>query len=217
MGLPRVLMTATVFLIGATACAEVVGNRMQGGSSEKGPADTSQADRPACTSPSEDLSFRNQWVGPSFDGLPLTTVIRQCALPTGDFPTRQNLVSYLYGSCNAGKGSEGGCAVPLEVQSWPAEERYKELYEMAPEEHQIERQDTTVNGSPASLFEGGHRLEIFYEDVTVVIFGQGRDHIDRVANALENGPSRLTELEQYGLVFHEKCVDDRHYCEAEPR
>jgi hypothetical protein len=103
------------------------------------------------------------------------------------------------------------------VQSWHPEERYQELYEMGPEELQIRREDTTFNGVPASRFEGGHRLEIFHEDVTVVIFGEGREQVDRVASALVEGPTRLTELEEYGLVFGAKCVDDKHYCEAEPR
>ena len=211
----RHLLVTALFVVGAAGCGEV-GDRPQGGKSESQPASKTEPDRLPCTASSEDLNFRNQWVGPAFEGLELSTVIRDCAPPTEGLPTRVNSVDYLYGSCDPGKGSEGGCAVPLEIQSWPAEVRSNELYEMGPEELQIPRQDTTVNGAAASVFEGGRRLEIFYEDVTVVIFGQGRDHVDRVANALEDGPSRLTDLEQYGLVFPENCVDDPHYCEAQP-
>jgi hypothetical protein len=200
-------------LVLATGCARVADAPSGGPTAQSSPE--SASGHAACTSPSEDLNFRNQWVGASFEGLRLTTVIRYCADTTPDLPTRVNYVSYLYGTCEPGPDS--GCAVPLEVQSWHPKERYEELYEMAPTEHRIEKQDTSVGGVRAAWFEGGHRLEIFHGDVTVAIFGEGRDQIERVATALVDGPSRLTELEEHGLVFDEKCVDDRHYCEAEPR
>ena len=109
--------------------------------------------------------------------------------------------------------AEGGCAVPVEVQVWPAESRNREMYLTGPEEHRLASEDTTVEGVPATWYYG--HLEVYYPDVTVVVFA-ARDRADLFARALVKAPSVLTDLASYGLRFRPGCVDDRHYCEAEP-
>jgi hypothetical protein len=167
-----------------------------------------------CTSPQQDLNFANFWAGTRFDGLKVSGVIRRCDQPLDDEPVRANFVSYLYGDCAA--ADDEGCAPPIEIQTWPAEERNKDLYSSGPEEFQLEGTDVTVRGIPATRYENGRRLEIYYPDVTVVIFGHDPPRIDRFAAVIEEGPVVLTELGRFGITFDERCLRDPNYCAAGP-
>lgn len=61
-----------------------------------------------CTSVNQELNFSNYWLGPSFEGLELTAVLRSCG-----GGGRSNSIDYFYGDCTP---QGGGCAVPLEIQ-----------------------------------------------------------------------------------------------------
>jgi hypothetical protein len=51
------------------------------------------------------VDFRLYWVGRTFDGLPLI-----------DVAVDPQFTSFVYGTCDANAGGEGGCAAPLELQ-----------------------------------------------------------------------------------------------------
>lgn len=176
------------------------------------PAGAGQARRdkgPPCTAPAQALNFTAYWAGPSFDGLPVTAVVRECDRRHRGEPTRANLVSYLYGDC--APGFDRGCAVPIEVQTWPASERYMELYSEGPEELQLPHEHTRWRRFPALRFED--RLEIFASDVTIVVFGEA-SRGDRFASVLVPGPVVLTDLKSHGIEFEAGCVNDPHSCTA---
>ena len=155
-----------------------------------------------CTAPSQPLNFPSYWAGPSFDGLEVSALIRDCGGVQGE--PRSNSVSFLYGDCTP---TGGGCPLPIEIQSWPDEERNKELYRQGPEEFQIAGRDTTVSGVPARSFEGGRRLEIYHPDATAVVFGDDPARVARFAEALHEAPRVLAELSAQGLDFDEDCLD----------
>ena len=161
-----------------------------------------QGEGPPCTAVDERLNFPAYWVGPSFDGLPLTSVLRNCGGP------RVNSVDYVYGTCDA---SRGGCSAPVDIQNWPPELRNRRMYSEGPGLFQIRGTDTFVDGVPAFRV-GGHQLEIYHPKVTVVIFAN-RDRVDRIAAALVEGPKVLIKLARYGFVFNEGCLNG-NYCEG---
>jgi hypothetical protein len=168
-----------------------------------------------CTNVDQGLNFPSYWAGRSFEGLALTAVLRRCDLVRADEYVRANYVSYIYGNCIA--GDDEGCAPPIEVQSWPSVERDKRSLTPTPVESGVPGTDTTVGGVPATKYEDGHRLEIYRADTTVLVFGDDPAQVDRIAAALVRGPSVLTELAQFGIVFDTTCVDNPHYCVGEIR
>lgn len=159
-----------------------------------------------CASSEQPLSFTNYWVGPSFDGLQLSVVIWECAKPFPDEPIRLHGVTYIYENCDP---FDAGCEhVDVQIYSTPAVERNKESLDLVGE-------DTTIGAVPASWYEDGWRLEIYFPDTTLVIHGPGRDRIERFARALRPGPRVLTDLEAFGVHFPEECRRNVRYCTAE--
>lgn len=161
----------------------------------------------ACSSVAAELGYPSYWAGPSFDGLDLETVIRQCGTVAGE-PGYDD-VTFIYGECTP-RG--GGCHPPVEIQSWPAKMRRKEMYGILPGEPHPG--DTTVDGVPAIRYDP-RTLEIYHPDSTVVIFANEPERVGRFAQALMPAPSRLVELAAFGLYFDRDCVDDPGYCQAD--
>ncbi|MGH9033509.1 MAG: hypothetical protein ACRDZV_15400 [Acidimicrobiia bacterium] len=111
--------------------------------------------------------------GPRVDGLPLAAVVRRD--DTADF------VSFVYGDCVA--GDDAGCAPPAEVQVWPACRRSLALYEPAAAGGVVPER-AIVRGVEAGLFDEGTRLELETRRATIVVFGDTRARVLRIANAL---------------------------------
>jgi hypothetical protein len=111
--------------------------------------------------------------GERVDGLPLTAVLRR------EGPS--DFVTFVYGDCAA--GDDAGCAPPVEVQVWPACGRNLHLYESGRAGTPVP-EHTTVRGVPAAFFEDGLRLELQTSRSTVVVFGDSRARVRRVAAAL---------------------------------
>lgn len=138
----------------------------------------------ACTEVDEPANFRLYSLGSSFDGLPLTTVMRTCSVPqpvpgeSDDMPTtwRTNFVSYIYGDCDPPVGEEGGCAPPLDVQVWPACERHAALGGRLPNL-------TRRRGALSSGNGGG--IELYTADATVVVFGRTPSLVERAIDELQ--------------------------------
>ena len=72
--------------------------------------------------------FTRYFLGQDFESLPLTDTSYSCHRPTppSDGIAREDLVSFIYGDCTP--GDEGGCAPPLEIQTWPACDRWYAQY-----------------------------------------------------------------------------------------
>lgn len=119
------------------------------------------------------------WLGEGFEGLPLTQLSERVEPAAPGFsppiPSGVNMVVAIYGTCRPPAGEEGGCAPPLQVQTWPA-------CEVALAD--LERVDArlTVRGVPA--IEGAGRLALATGGVTVTIFGTSRAQARRAAAAL---------------------------------
>ncbi len=136
-----------------------------------------------CTAEDEPTNFSAYHVGREFEGLPLTGHDRRCTqAPPGAPPqARLNLVEYHYGDCEPPRG-EGGCALPLSVQSWPRCERGFSPYSS---------REFTIRGVPARFQGGG--LALLTGDSLVSIFGDDRDRVLRAARALVKAPARPSE------------------------
>lgn len=113
--------------------------------------------------------------GSEVAGLSLVATLRS------DQP-RANWVSFIYGECDAGQ--DGGCAPPAEVQIWPACLRNPAVFVKNLELLRAE-DPIILRGVPAIFYEGGTRLEIQTGRSTVVIFGQSRELVSRIASDLE--------------------------------
>ena len=111
--------------------------------------------------------------GARVDGLSLVAVRRR--EDTADF------VSFVYGDCAA--SDDAGCAPPAEIQVWPACRRNLALYESSGSDG-VAPQRVVVRGVTAGLFDEGTRLELETRGATVVVFGDSRARVLRIANAL---------------------------------
>ena len=128
--------------------------------------------------------FSLYWAGASFEGSPLTAI----TLPRG-------FVTFIYGDCKA--ASDSGCSPPLQVQVWRACERNLSSYALTPAGDPLPHQRVRLRGVPAAFFEGGARLELYTGDVSVVLFGEGRNQLRRAAEALRGanvGVGRAADL-----------------------
>jgi hypothetical protein len=185
------VVAGSVVLVGAT-----------GGGEPNGPAKpdivAAQGDRPAqatagelpCTPPGEGANFGLYSLGPSHQGLPLTTIIRRCDYPSPN--GRANYVSYIYGDCDPApvpgeKYVDGGCAPPLEVQVWPACERSVADYDF-PAPELAERR-----GVPSAAF--ADRVELYTGASTVVVFAASQEAAEQAAGAVEAAPPDVSALE----------------------
>jgi hypothetical protein len=111
--------------------------------------------------------------GDRVDGLQLVAVLRRN--DTADF------VSFVYGDCAA--RDDAGCAPPGEVQVWPACRRNLSLYD-SPRPGTPVPERSVVRGVPAAFLDDGERLELQTGRSTVVVFGDSRARVLRMAAAL---------------------------------
>jgi hypothetical protein len=136
----------------------------------------------ACTAADQLPNFDRFWLGASFEGLPLTDILRRCDVPYPGEPIRANFVSYLYGDCTA--DTDIGCNLPLEVQTWPLCERDPSMYQDEPGVP-AELDWTTIQGTRAVIFDEGFHVELYTAASTVVIFGQYYEQVLRAAEAVQ--------------------------------
>ncbi len=125
-----------------------------------------------CTAPREPVNFETFSVGPSIEGLALTHAERRCG--GGPVATRVNYVSYIYGDCEISDGATG-CQPPLEIQTWPACQRFLAKYSFRgrPLPHRF-----LPGPSGAKVVEFNFafdkRIEVYTGSATVVIFATDR-------------------------------------------
>lgn len=125
-----------------------------------------------CTGPKEPVNFETFSPGPSVAGLPLTVTVRRC--DGGPIAERANYVSYIYGGCEIVEGATG-CQPPLEVQTWPACQRFPAKYSFRGKP--LPRRNLAKNGGADVVefdFALDNRIEVYTKSVTIVIFAVDR-------------------------------------------
>lgn len=131
------------------------------------------------------------YAGESANGHPLTAVSHD---PLGSMRKNQFSVGFLYGSCEASGGFDGGgCSLPVSISNEPACSRNLAMYGQGfggPVPHPEQ-----IRGARGSFFEGGSRLELQTGTTTVVIFGYSKSEVLSVARSLRgvNVPVSQTE------------------------
>jgi hypothetical protein len=126
-----------------------------------------------CTASRAPVNFETYSVGPSINGRPLTYTERRCG--AGPVAARVNYLAYIYGDCSIRPG-ESGCRPPLEIQTWPACQRFlaKYSFRSKPLPHRF-----LSTGGGAEVvefsFAAGSRIEVYTKASTVVIFAADRD------------------------------------------
>jgi hypothetical protein len=163
----RALLTFAICVLGIFGVAVTLG--LASSKSNGSPKSTFSLDRARSFT-----EFPVYSAGSAVDGLPLVAVLRR--------DDTANYVSFVYGECDA--TNETGCAPPAEVQVWPACGRNPSLYAGPRAPVSPVPTPTTVRGVPAAFFEDGARLEIQTGASTVVVFGESRERVLRVADAL---------------------------------
>ena len=128
-----------------------------------------------CTHTDEPINFEIFSAGPSVAGVPLTNFTRRCGGTTSADEPPPNFTNYLYGSCEVVEGAPG-CALPLQIQTWPACQRALGDYSF--EGKPIPYQELPkINGAEVVEinFMLDHRIEIYTGSSTIVIFAENRD------------------------------------------
>ena len=137
-----------------------------------------------CTGPKEPVNFQTFSVGPAIDDFAFTGGERRCG--GGSPATRVNYVSYIYGKCVPPRG-EGGCQPPLEIQTWPACQRYFAKYSFRgePLPHNWL---TPVDGAQVLEinFTLDQRIEVSSGESTIVIFSPDRSLAIEAAEMLRS-------------------------------
>lgn len=148
-----------------------------------------------------DMRFDEYFLGPSFQRLEVTHVVRACSDPEPERTQRSgggvdpaslgrahHYVTTVYGNCQP--KSDSGCAPPLQVQVWPSCERSPADYTYGEPETATTLPPTDVvrvRGVPGRFY-GGSRLEISTGDTTVVLFGDSRERLIAAAQQLRTRP-----------------------------
>lgn len=206
----RLLLPLTLGLLGASLLFLVLNasgapessGRDGGGQLAAAPANETADNPMPCTSPDQATNFEAFSAGGSPLGLPLTATLRRCDIATEEGEPGANYVSYIYGTCefrNAENG-DGGCAPPLEVQTWPACRRSvaNYTYEGKPYPHEPLPDE---RGAEVAGFEEGGRLEVYSGSSTVVVFANDPAVAQKVLSLLrpqapDSRPAtRASELE----------------------
>jgi hypothetical protein len=141
------------------------------------------------------------WAGDDgFAGQRLTSINHRLGADSAAPGPAPDYVSVKYGTCE----SSGSCAVPLEIQTWPACLRNRESRMLVPdldgpgpkEAVPYPREDIRVRGVPAAIFDNDTTLEVYTGSETVVVFGNTREEVIDAARELDlaNGNRAAADL-----------------------
>jgi hypothetical protein len=195
-GAPRralVTLAAPLIVVGAGILALLAVRVQPGdGSAETTPAEHQRTveNLKPCTSADEPANFPVYSLGPSVDGLPLTSISRRCEELEPGASRRTNYVSYVYGICpGIEEGTESICQAPLAIQSWPACERSLADYELVPGVPYPREKLGKLEGVPAYSFDEGARVELYTSTTTIAIFTTDPALIDEAVGAIQPEPA----------------------------
>lgn len=128
-----------------------------------------------CTGLKAPINFEVLSAGSQVAGLPMTDTIRRCdtASPADESPA--NRITYVYGDCELPEG-EGGCAPPLQIQTWPACQRSKAGYSFEGKPLPFRRLPSHGGAEVVEFnFALESRIEVYTKSSTVVIFADNRE------------------------------------------
>jgi hypothetical protein len=147
------------------------------------PPSAGSAYRLPCTSIHERTNFPYFSVGSSFEGLPVTHMMRGCG--DGKATRRRsptNEVTIGYGSCQIPSGATG-CTLPIDVNSYPACQRNLSQFDVA---HGPPIK--WKSGAITVAFEGGGSVDIYTGRSTITIYGHDPDQVARALDAIRKEP-----------------------------
>lgn len=103
--------------------------------------------------------FRLYWVGPRFEGQPLTAVDgrQDYKSSIGD--------SVYYGDCNSGRkalGGGGSCGLPLQVSTV--------IYRLHSNAALGPQRNALIRGVPATIYDGGRSIELYSGRIAIDVF-----------------------------------------------
>jgi hypothetical protein len=150
-----------------------------------------------CTGPEEPVNFEVFSAGPSVAGLPFTGNSRRCdtGVPANGWPN--NYVSYFYGDCEIPEGATG-CALPLEIQTWPACQRSKDDYTFEGKPLPYRKLPKQGGAEVVEFNFPTDRIEVYTRSATIVIFATEPDLARKVVPLLrpqEKGNPPATKAE----------------------
>jgi len=160
--------------VSATSGAGVVG-------STSWQVTTRQAAGP-CTSP----RFTPYNAGAKMDGMSISDVHRTCQPAADSSATRNDDVTYTYGSCDPSTAPGDACTDPIEVQSAPLCERHAAIYAASPEPdgNPYPINYLTIRGVPAASYENGSIVEIYAGNTTITVRGTNVSQVSDFLNDL---------------------------------
>jgi hypothetical protein len=154
-----------------------------------------------CTGPKDPINFEIFSAGPAVAGLPLTSVVRRCdaGAPADEAPA--NYVAYLYGHCEIADGATG-CALPLQIHTWPACQRSLADYSFEGKPLPYRRLPEHGGAEVVEInFSLDHRIEVYTKSSTVVIFASSSALAKRAIELLRSqskGKPPVTDANELG-------------------
>jgi hypothetical protein len=127
------------------------------------------------------------WLGTAFESQELSGKIKRLEKPLPGETFGADFTSYLYGTCTPDP-VDGGCPIPLEIQSWAACKRNLSVYAGGPDGRPLAHVNLKIRGVPAASFDDGTRLEVYTGTTTVVLFSSDGAQLKRAANAMQPAP-----------------------------
>jgi hypothetical protein len=123
--------------------------------------------------------FSLYWLGESYEGLPLTAIIRYTYVPEPPTPalTAEDSVTFIYGDCTP-VGEEGSCVPPVSITLEPYCMKPPEIY---PQALRL-GEPFEVRGATAERITG--HLRVWAEDAAMTIFSDGSKPDIQVAEDL---------------------------------
>lgn len=124
-----------------------------------------------CTGPNDPTNFEIFSAGPAVAGLPLSAILRRCDAAAPAYEAPANQFTYVYGHCESPPTGESGCAPPLEVQTWPACQRYPAGYSF--DGKPLPSRELPKRGGAEVVefdFALESRIEVYTKSSTIVIF-----------------------------------------------
>jgi hypothetical protein len=141
-----------------------------------------------CVRSGRPIPFTTYWLGPTFEGLPVTHRSYSCSGGTIE-PWRTNSASYVYGDCQPDPTQDdSSCAPPFEVQTQPACDHNLSDY-MLGGAFSIGAHRLSLRGVPAISVIGDPRIELYTGDVSVVVFADTHAQARRAVAALQRAPA----------------------------
>jgi hypothetical protein len=123
------------------------------------------------------------WLGPRAFGLDARPIGGVCRRPRPPGDLTATYSSVLYERCES-RRRPGTCSIGLEVQTWPACERFPRRFIGGPGQGPLPYRRAAAAGRLVALYDGGHRADVLSGPVTFSIFSDRPELVLRAARRL---------------------------------